>query len=140
MIYILRSKQITDNLIEQLNKIAYGDGRFVYCVDIKKHREARTKSQNAMMHMWFTFMAKQHYLNGSGMFTAKAWKVMLKEKFLGEEVIELPDGRRRAETKHTADLSVKEMSEFLETIDHFVGAEHNIQLPHPHDYNLAMGL
>lgn len=139
MIYILRNKKITQNLIERLNNIVYGDGRFIYQCNLKEHRSNRSDAQNRMMHAWFMQIAMERMEAGDKIRTPKVWKIYLKQQFLGEESIEMPDGTRRNELRHTSDLNTKEMSEFLEKVDHYAGAELCVQLIHPVDYSYAMG-
>ena len=70
-----------------------------------------------------------------------AWKELLKEKFLGFDMIELPDGTIKAITKHTSDCSTKELTEFLEKIDHYAVTELGLMLPKPDDlWWEAMGI
>ena len=101
-------------------------------VCIREHKSQRSVAQNALLHAWMKEVSVQR-AESHGEFHAPAmWKEYFKRLHLGEETIEVA-GRAKTITKKSRNLKVKEMTEFLEFIDHFCGSEMNIFLPHPED-------
>ena len=110
-----------------------------YKVVVSDLGNVRSISQNALMHMWFAAYGKFRIQSDGFAMGSKGWKVFFKDMFLGYEVVELPYGKKVTQLRSTKDLSVKEMTEFLQNIDHYCGSEGCI-LPHPDEYNIAMGI
>ena len=110
-------------------------------ITIKEWEQNRTNAQNNLMHLWFNKIPEHRFLTTGEMHSPLAWKEYLKEKFLGFDMIELPDGSVKAITKHTSDCSTKELTEFLEKIDFYAVTELGLMLPRPDDiYWQAMGI
>lgn len=110
-------------------------------VSIAEYRMTRSIAQNRLMHQWFNVIA-DHWLKSTGeSFSPAAFKELLKRKFLGFDLVDLPDGQKVAQTKRTRDCTTKELTDFLEKIEAWSVIEIECQLPHPDDYYyLAMGL
>ena len=110
-------------------------------ITIKEYVKNRSHAQNRLMHDWFNKMSEHYFLTTGESYAPLAWKELLKEKFLGFDMIELPDGTIKAITKHTSDCNTKELTEFLEKIDHYAVTELGLMLPKPDDlYWEAMGI
>ena len=57
------------------------------------------------------------------------------------DMIEMPDGSIKAITKHTSDCTVKELTVFMEKMEHYAVTELGLMLPRPDDlYWQAMGI
>ena len=110
-------------------------------ITIDEYVKNRTNAQNRLMHQWFNKMSHHYILTVGEAYSPYAWKQYLKEKFLGFDMVELPDGSVKAITKHTSDCSTTELTEFLEKIDHYAVTELGLMLPKPDDlYWEAMGI
>jgi hypothetical protein len=110
-------------------------------ITIDEYVKNRTNAQNRLMHQWFNKISEHYFLTAGEAYAPKAWKELLKDKFLGFDMMELPDGSVKAITKHTSDCSTTELTEFLEKIDHYAVTELGLMLPKPDDlYWEAMGI
>jgi hypothetical protein len=109
-------------------------------VTISEYRMTRSIAQNRLMHQWFNLIAEHWHSSTGESFTPMAFKELLKRKFLGFDLVDLPDSQKLAQTKRTRDCNTKELTEFLEKVEAWAATEINCQLPHPDDYYyLAMG-
>ena len=88
-------------------------------ITIDEYVKNRTNAQNRLMHQWFNKMSHHYILTVGEAYSPYAWKQYLKEKFLGFDMVEMPDGSVKAITKHTSDCSTTELTDFLEKIDHY---------------------
>lgn len=110
-------------------------------ITIDEYVKNRTNAQNRLMHQWFNKISEHYFLTAGEAYAPLAWKEMLKEKFLGFDMIEMPDGSVKAITKHTSDCNTKELTEFLEKVDYYAVTELGLMLPKPDDlYWQAMGI
>ena len=138
MKYICRTQLDLENV--RLNLLSMSLDRPVE-ITIKEYVKNRSHAQNLLMHDWFNKMSEHYFLTTGESYAPLAWKELLKEKFLGFDMIELPDGTIKAITKHTSDCNTKELTEFLEKIDHYAVTELGLMLPKPDDlYWEAMGI
>jgi len=138
---VLNNIQAVDELISKLSLVKPGSNQPIYQAEIKEYKKNRSKSQNALMHMWFTVIAKEYFLTQGKAYSPEVWKEFFKEQYLGQEVIEMPNGKLKVRNKRTRDLKVSEMAAFLSDIDMHAGSEFEIQLPRPEDiYWEAMGI
>jgi Ser-tRNA(Ala) deacylase AlaX len=102
-----------------------GEGEH-FMLSIDKQKRGRSIQQNAYLHLLFGILKDEFNKLGSK-FTLEKVKDMCKYKFLLES--EYVDGVYVGETvRHTSDLSVEEMSEFIEQIKAWA-AEFSIYLP-----------
>ena len=110
-------------------------------VTVKEYEQNRSAAQNRLMHQWFNKISEHYFLTHGEAYAPLAWKEMLKEKFLGFDMIEMPDGSIKAITKHTSDCTVKELTVFMEKMEHYAVTELGLMLPRPDDlYWQAMGI
>lgn len=61
-------------------------------------------------------------------FGAAAWDEYFKERYLGKEEVELPNGKIITRTRGTSSLKKDEMSEYMLKIESWCG-QHGVQLP-----------
>ena len=111
--------QITDMVLNQDRDML---------IEIKTYQKNRSLEQNRLIHALFREMARAWDETRGEYYSPDAWKLLLKDKFIGSEPFALPDKSVRWELKSTADLNSKELSEFVEHIYRFA-VEHDIQLP-----------
>lgn len=138
MKYICRTQLDLENV--RLNLLSMSLDKPVE-ITIKEYVKNRSHAQNRLMHDWFNKMSEHYFLTTGESYAPLAWKELLKEKFLGFDMIELPDGTIKAITKHTSDCNTKELTEFLEKIDHYAVTELGLMLPKPDDlWWEAMGI
>jgi len=97
----------------------------------------RSDAQNKLLHEWFRIISKEFEASGGEFYSPKEWKAELKEKFLGYESVNTPSGVKE-QLRHTSELNVHEMSEFLEAIEHYCGMYLNINLEHTSTYREAI--
>lgn len=91
-------------------------------VVIRPYRKPRTLDQNALIHSWFTLIARE---TGNDMDDVKE---ALKAKFLPPRFVEI-DGETIETRRSTAKLDTKEMSEFCNRLQAWAAAELGIVLP-----------
>lgn len=96
-------------------------------VVIKVFCRDRSKEQNALFHVWLSYISKQYYLTHGTHYSPKVWKEYFKRELLGEETLLGPKGRM-VRTKRTRDLCVKDMSEFMERMTVMCAEEWDIIL------------
>ena len=138
MKYICRTQLDLENV--RLNLLSMSLDKPIE-ITIKEYVKNRSHAQNRLMHDWFNKMSEHYFLTTGESYAPLAWKELLKEKFLGFDMIELPDGTIKAITKHTSDCSTKELTEFLEKIDYYAVTELGLMLPKPDDlWWEAMGI
>ena len=138
MKYICRTQLDLENV--RLNLMSLSLDKPVE-ITIKEYVKNRSHAQNRLMHDWFNKMSEHYFLTTGESYAPLSWKELLKEKFLGFDMIELPDGTIKAITKHTSDCNTKELTEFLEKIDHYAVTELGLMLPKPDDlWWEAMGI
>ena len=138
MKYICRTQLDLENV--RLNLMSMSLDKPVE-ITIKEYVKNRSHAQNRLLHDWFNKMSEHYFLTTGESYAPLAWKELLKEKFLGFDMIELPDGTIKAITKHTSDCNTKELTEFLEKIDHYAVTELGLMMPKPDDlWWEAMGI
>jgi len=78
--------------------------------------QRRSLPQNARLHKLFTMMSEQ--LKGKdGLYhPTMYWKVLSKDKWLGYDEVQHPDGRIIYALKSTANLTVDELNSFMNEV------------------------
>jgi hypothetical protein len=138
-LFILRSEEIRANALRYLGHVRI-DPEHPLEVRIKPHKAKRSLAQNALFHKWMTEVSRKWAEATGKHVEPRVWKEYFKRLFLGEEYHEV-NGMKWTETRHTSDLSVKEMSQFMHDVDQFCAAELGILLSHPEDlWREAMGI
>ena len=140
MIYILRDKTITEHLIKHLKNICYGDGRYIYQVDIKQYKAKRSVQQNKLLWLWYREIANHvNYQDGS-LFSDEDMHDWFRNKLLETKIVEFR-GEIIRSRKSTTKLTVSEFIEYLDLIDIYCADNLGLVLPHPDDlYWASMGL
>ncbi len=115
--FILRNKQIIERASEFVAGLPVDDERPLEIV-IQPHRSKRTLEQNAYYWQLITDIA--NYIGDDK--ESVAWE--MKARFLEPvKVVDLPDGSKAAIYPSTADMTVKELTEYCEMIEAFAVRE-----------------
>lgn len=137
-LYKIDSEKAKEYMLLQLQALSLEP---VKIVEVKPYQKNRTAAQNRLMHKWFSFIDEWVFESTGKASGTKKWKWYFKDLYLGYETVELFNGRVIEQLKSTADLSTKELTEFLEKIDAHCVNEFGLVLPHPDDiYYEAMGI
>jgi len=139
MIYILRSKEITKNLIIDLNKIVYGDGRFVYQVEVKQHKAKRSLAQNKLMWEYLGQISESYYLTHGKSHSPETWHTLFKQMFLTSEIVEIR-GEIIKMVKTTTKLNVSAFTDYIQKIEAYAVTELGVEFSLSDNYALAMGI
>lgn len=124
MDFIVTKKSGANAVYNYLNDY---DGGKTLLVTVKPYHRDRSKEQNALIHVWFNYISQQYSLTRGELYSPVAWKEYLKSTLLGIESFDVPRGTM-TRTKRTRDLSVKEMTEFMEQMVWYCATEYNIML------------
>lgn len=128
MKFVLKEKCHVNSCIEYLSTVELG----VYEVIVQPHKSSRSNSQNALLWTWVKVIGDDLGYAKNEMKRELCKELLGYEKFMvGVEVC--------IEINGTSSLNVKDFTEFLQNIEYFA-ADHGIRLPHPEDYNIAMGV
>lgn len=120
------NEEVKQNAIKAIEGL---DG--VYEVTINKYKKDRTKSQNALYHMWIGIIS-----NDTGNSHDELCEIF-KLKFLGSETLSAL-GFKIERPKSTTKLSTQEFTDYLDKIEG-LAISIGIRLPHPEDlYREAM--
>ncbi len=135
--FVLRDQHVRRNAVDYINGL---DLDKPWQIIIGPHVPKRTLAQNRLQWLWVRAM-QQHFLDTAGRhYSDKQIHGWLNEKFLQTEVVEI-NGEVKELRKSTADLTVKEMSKYLNDIDMYCAADLDLVLPHPQDlWYEAMGM
>ncbi len=117
---------------DQLKSITehVGRSKLPVTVEVKKYVETRSNPQNRLVHKWFGFVAKEYAMSTGKFYTLDMWKQYFKDMFGYWEDVEML-GKMIRRQKSTADYDVKEMSKFMESVDHYCVSELHIFVPSP---------
>ncbi len=149
--FYITSENIKHNCFDFIADKPVGEG---FLVTIKDKKETRSGAQNKLRWVWMTFLEKE--LMGQGVGRSKEdWNRYFKGKFLrgllisqDEEYSEFynqadaliydapnPDFAKKVllDNVHTEWLKVKNMAEFMDSIDRYCSYDLNIILPLPDD-------
>jgi hypothetical protein len=128
VIYLLANQKAKQDAINYILTLP-DDGK--YEVVVREYKKKRSLSQNNLYHMWKPYLAKHFGYTDDEMHDE------LKYAFIGEEAYTNRKGVVRVRPLSTTSLKVKEFATFLTKIE-VLADNHNIILPIPHDYSLAM--
>ena len=98
-------------------------GKCPTCGMVKK----RSKESNRLYWRILHLVCDTLKVKGKG-YTAETWSEYFKQRFLGAEEVDLPNGKTIVKTVSSASLSQDEFSEYIEQVLAWC-AEHNIYLP-----------
>ena len=122
----IHTKEQLTRLVERISA-----SKLPISVDISKYKERKTLNQLRLVYKWFKVISTETAEATGKYYSQEVWKDYMKDLFGLREEIEMPDGKIKMVNKSLADYSIKEMSEFMEKIDHYCGSEFNIFLPSP---------
>lgn len=95
-------------------------------VVVTPYRAKRTNDQNAKLHAVLNDIAEQAWVGGK-QYPMAAWKEHYREKFVGVEVMELPNGETRKQGRSTTELNVEEMAELITRIQADAAMEYGVE-------------
>jgi len=124
--FIIRNNEIKHNAMAAISALSSDT---VHEVEIKKPN--RSRSQNNLYWSWLSILA-----DWTG-YTKDEMHTFLAVSFLGQETIQV-NGHSITVARSTRNLKVNEFSDYLIEIEAWAH-EHGIVLPHPADYQLAIG-
>ena len=87
------------------------------------YSEARTNSQNRLLHAILRDVAEQVEVDGRK-FSQEAWKEHFRRTYLGTEDVTLPSGEILSQGKSTTKATVGEMSEAIDRFLAELATEH----------------
>lgn len=134
-LFILCHQDAQDNAINRIKEIAL-DGKIQ--VKLENKNSVRSVIQNNLYWLWMHKVSIDYHLQGYKLISDRVWHEYFKEHFLPQKIEEVR-GVFIKTRKSTTKLTTKEFGKYLENIDHYVGSEMHIVLPHPEDlYNKAI--
>jgi NinB protein len=93
------------------------------CGQVKR----RSNPQNARLHLLFGEIAEKVKAKDGLYHPLQWWKCMLVDRYLGYDEYLRPDGKTLYVMKHTSNLNVEELNQFMERCEKFA-AERNVWL------------
>lgn len=115
------------------------NGEYVMTVEAKamwEKRQPRTLNQNALIHVWFKYIAKAFNAKyGDDYWSADRVKEYFADLFGQDEVT--PSGMPWRKPLQTSRLTKKQMYEYMERIQAYVATEEGITVPLPDDDKFA---
>jgi len=84
-------------------------------VVVREHKSKRSVEQNARLHALLTEIADQVWIRGRK-YDVETWKEHFRQKLIGTEEIEMPDGKRLERGISTTTLDVAAFSDFMDQI------------------------
>ena len=91
-------------------------------VSVSEYKSKRSDDQNRKLHAMLNDLSANAWINGK-QFSPETWKEFVRQRFIGTEEIDLPDGRRIERGISTTKLSVSEFSELIEQINEYAASE-----------------
>lgn len=132
--YLLKNEGIRDGLIRFIRELPMDP---VYEVVIKEYEPKRSLAQNALFHVWMRELSDLWDETRGRRYSPAAWKLHFTHTYLGDDVVELPDGTSQVVVRGTSKLGVKKFAELLFHVEHD-SVEMGITVSHTADYHLAM--
>jgi hypothetical protein len=116
--------------LEQLSQIP---AEPVHVIKIFPFVEKRNTDQNALFHALMRELSRRYSEHYDTFVSPQVWKEYLKQMFLGQESVTMKNGKIFTYTRHTSDLTKKEMAEFIDQCIMWSAKELEIQLTIPSD-------
>lgn len=85
-------------------------------VTVQESGSKRTTDQNKRLHAILTDIANQAWVNGR-QYDVETWKEYARQKYIGVEEIDMPDGSRIKRGISTTTLNVAEFANFMNQIE-----------------------
>lgn len=87
-------------------------------VTVSESKSKRSQEQNARLHALLQDIAENAWVEGR-QFDMETWKEFFRQKFIGTEEINLPDGRRIERGISTTTLDVGAFTLFMQNIEQY---------------------
>jgi hypothetical protein len=91
-------------------------------ITVREHKSKRSLEQNARLHALLTEIAEQAWVKGR-QYDMETWKEFYRQKLIGTEEIEMPDGRRLERGISTTTLDVAAFSDFMDRLTEHATSE-----------------
>lgn len=127
--FVLRERAHADALIAYLKEHAgpaAAAGKPL-AVTVSTYRQQRTPKQNGLLHKLLEQIAEQVAIGGRR-FDLETWKEQVRQKFVGVEEVDMPDGTRLRRGMSTADLNVADFSKLIDDVRAWAINELNVHL------------
>lgn len=95
-------------------------------VIVTPHKAKRTVEQNKALHGVLNAISEQAWVGGK-LYPMAAWKEHYREKYVGVEVIEMPDGTTRKKGRSTTELDVEEFDSLILKIEADAAQEYGVE-------------
>lgn len=128
--FILRNDNMTEAVCSFLraNSPALAQAGTPLNVTVTQKGSKRTTDQNARLHALLQDIAAAAWVNGR-QYDMETWKEFCRQKFIGTEEIELPDGRRIERGISTTTLDVAAFSAFMDQITAYAQDHLAVEFP-----------
>lgn len=136
--YIMRSEHDRQRLVSFLQS---ADLSKPLKVSITKLEVSRSAAQNRLLWKWNSAIQLHMRESFGQIASAEEWHEVLVNKLCPSTVrrIDMPDGTAyKVGRARTSDFKVKEMTEYLERLDHYCADGLGLLLPHPEDLVYAI--
>lgn len=135
--FLIRDDRIRHNAMAAVSNLPGEQDGHCWEVNIKPYKRKRSLEQNALLWMWYGVI--QRHLEESVGQIASAWE--LHEHFVAllcpARTIEIA-GEATAVRKSTSQMTVGEMSEYLNRLEMYCADRLDLILPRPLEYRYAM--
>ena len=125
--------------VQMIERMKHAEIKEPVKVETSLYKAKRSDEQNRLMWFWYGEIQKfirEHM--GQNHSTDDIHEFMV-EKLLPKHSVEI-NGETKVIRSHTSKFKVSEMTNYLETLDHYCGSELGLSLPHPDMYKSAMGI
>jgi hypothetical protein len=106
---------------------AMADAGKPLALHVTEAKSKRSDAQNRLLHATLTEIANNAWVKGK-QYDMETWKEFFRQKFIGTEEYELPDGRRAQRGISTTKLSVSECADFITHIQMYAADELGLEL------------
>lgn len=123
--FVLRDRAAWDRCVAFIR--ANNSADHPLAVIVTEPKAQRTVDQNKGLHKLIRDLAEQAYVGGQ-QFSMTVWKEYIRDRFIGNERVSLPDGREHVLHRSTADLTVEEMTALIERVMRYAAEELGLEL------------
>lgn len=129
--WVIRDKQEAPRVVgDLLSWVDKWDFNHALVIKPGKYSNPRSLSQNALVHTWFSVMAK--HFSKKVEVDSEQMKLLMKNKFLGTEDVVVGNTVIEGQLKRTSKLTKGEMTYFMDRVYEWA-ADHGVNLPIPAD-------
>jgi hypothetical protein len=130
-VWVIRDKKDAPRVVgDLLNWVDEWDFNHPLVIKQGKYTNPRSLSQNALVHTWFSVMAK--HFSKKVEVDAEQMKLLMKNKFLGTEDVVVGSTVIEGQLKRTSKLTKGEMTYFMDLVYEWA-VDHGVNLPIPAD-------